>query len=147
MFYMDNIMSPVESFIYPLRDTSGMSETIKVYETAGYKNMHPEETERFERSVSALEKAGIFIERILIRDVYEVDRDGETFEAVMEGGLAALPIAEYMGAMITDGQYPDDQTLADYLDVPDGVLSVDRVKPSAPNDLPPACMCGNNPNH
>lgn len=119
-----------------------MSE-MTVYEYEGYSKSHPEDLERFDSSYRLLVSAGIGIERVTCTAAEDLP-PGEAFDEVSEKGIEALPICTYNGVIIASGAYPSDQDLADFLDVPDGVLSVDRQKPpSMGNDLPPACACGN----
>lgn len=102
---------------------------------------------RFDGSFEALRGAGIGIGRILCSSPADVP-EGEAADIVAEKGMDALPIAMYQGVSISVGEYPSDQDLADFLDAPDGTLSVNKQGPPAMgNDIMPACACGsNNPN-
>lgn len=121
-----------------------MDYVMTVYESEAAKNRDPADTERFERSFEALEGVGIHIRRVMCASADDVDTDGEAASIVRENGLGALPISEYERVSISVGEYPSDQDLADFLDVPDGTLSVDSTKPpSMGNDIMPACNCGN----
>lgn len=113
-----------------------------VYESAAARARDPADAERFEKSYAALQAAGIGVRRVECSSIGDL-ADGEARNIVAEKGMEALPICEYQGVDISVGEYPSDQDLADFLDVPDGVLSVNRAQPpSMGNDLPPACACG-----
>lgn len=97
---------------------------------------------RFEESLGRLASAGISVERVACGSIDDIP-PGEAYDEVSENGMDALPVCTFDGVVISSGSYPSDQDLADFLDVPDGVLSVDRQKPpSMANDLPPSCCCG-----
>ncbi|MDO5853298.1 MAG: arsenic metallochaperone ArsD family protein [Thermoplasmata archaeon] len=118
-----------------------MDFDMTVYESEAARSRDPADTERFERSYEALAAAGIGIRRVMCASAEDLG-DGEAASIVAKQGMDALPICEYQGVDISVGQYPSDQDLADFLDVPDGVLSVDRSKPPAMgNDIQPACAC------
>lgn len=120
-----------------------MTAMITVYESEEYRSAHPEDAERFDESCRRLESAGIGIDRVMCACEDDIP-PGEAADVVLQDGMDALPIGVYDEVVVSVGEYPSDQDLADFLDVPDGVLSVDRQKPlSMPNDLPPACACGN----
>lgn len=120
-----------------------MTAIMTVYESEGSRSRYPGEAERFDESCRRLESAGIAVERILCSCEEDIP-PGEAADVVLQDGLDALPIGVYDEVVVSVGEYPSDQDLADFLDVPDGVLSVDRSKPpSMSNDLPPACACGN----
>ncbi len=113
-----------------------------VYESESYRLEHPDDAERFDISVGKLEHIGIHIDRVMCSGPEDIEQDSEAYRIVEEDGMSSLPITLYMDVDISIGQYPSDQDLADFLDVPDGTLSVDRSKPPAMgNDLPPACGC------
>ncbi len=113
-----------------------------VYESEATRSKDVSDAERFDASFDALVNAGIGIRRVVCTSPDDLE-EGEARSVVDEQGMDSLPICEYQGVAITVGQYPSDQDLADFLDVPDGVLSVDRTKPlSMGNDLPPSCCCG-----
>lgn len=114
-----------------------------VYESDDARLRDPEDTERFDISCGRLRSIGIHVERVMCSSAADIGPDGEATEIVSEHGLSALPIAEYDGVAITIGMYPSDQDLADFLDVPDGTLSVDATRPpSMGNDVVPVCNCG-----
>ncbi len=113
-----------------------------VYESEATRSKDVSDAERFDASFEALVNTGIGIRRVVCTSPGDLE-EGEARSVVDEQGMDSLPICEYQGVAITVGQYPSDQDLADFLDVPDGVLSVDRTKPlSMGNDLPPSCCCG-----
>jgi hypothetical protein len=118
-----------------------MVSDLIIYEPVEYGDK--EDFTRFEESAKKLANMGITIDRIKCSDVSDVPSCCEAFELVKEKGLAVLPITDYMGVVVFSEKYPDDQTLADYLDVPDGVLSANKKGAPSLNDLPPACSCGN----
>lgn len=114
-----------------------------VYESCESRLKDPKDKERFDRSHSILEAAGIHIKRVVCSNIEDIDPDSEAYCIVSENGMDSLPIAEYQGVDITMAQYPSDQDLADFLDVPDGILSVNRTRPPAmANDIQPSCNCG-----
>lgn len=116
-----------------------------VYESEGAKDRDPADTARFDESVKALEAAGIGLCRVMCSSVDDVE-DAEAKAALGDKGIDALPVSVYDGVVISSGAYPTDQELADFLDAPDGTLSVNKDNgPAMPNDLPPAgCACNNN---
>ena len=108
-----------------------------VYETAD--SMKTEDGARFTASLEKLATARIAVERVTVACPGDIP-DGEVRDIVTEEGLSALPAAEFGGVAVCTGAYPTDQELADFLDVPDGVLSVNRSRgPAMANDIPPAC--------
>lgn len=114
-----------------------------VYESRESRLRSTDDTERFDRSRAVLEAAGIRIGMVMCSGIEDIDPDGEAFSIVSENGMDSLPMAEYQGVVIAMGQYPSDQDLADFLDVPDGVLGVNRTRPPAmANDIQPSCGCG-----
>lgn len=120
-----------------------MEYDMTIYERADVPPRDPKDLERLVDSLAKLDAVGIHVRRVFCNDIEDMD-EGEAKDTVKEQGLDALPIAEYQGVEITNRSYPDDQDLADFLDVPDGVLSVNRMRPPGmANDLPPCCACGN----
>ena len=120
-----------------------MDSDMIIYESTESRARDPADTSRFDESISTLEKAGIHVIRVICSTESHIP-DGEASDLVHESGMSVLPITTYQGAVIVSGAYPMDQDLADFLDVPDGVLSVDRTKgPAMANDIMPACDCGN----
>lgn len=119
-----------------------MDYDMTVYESEAARSKDVSDAERFNASFKALETAGIGIRRVMCSSPDDLADGREARSVVEEEGMDSLPICEYQGVAISVGQYPSDQDLADFLDVPDGVLSVDKAKPPAMgNDLPPACAC------
>lgn len=122
-----------------------MEYDMVVYESEAARQRDPADTERFDRSWEALKAAGIEVGRVLCSSADDVD-GGEAAEIVAAKGIDALPICLYQDVSIAVGEYPSDQDLADFLDVPDGTLSVNKQGPPAMgNDIMPACTCGNRP--
>ena len=129
-----------------------MDYAMTVYESEDALKRNPADTERFERSYAALESVGIHIRRVMCSSADDIDTDGEAkdiVEALKGQGLLALTAGKnvvrflYERVSISVGEYPSDQDLADFLNPPDGTLSVDSQKPpSMGNDLMPACNCG-----
>jgi len=113
-----------------------------VYESSESKNRNAADLIRFEKSLGKLSKIGLSVCRVICSNASALPSGSEASELVVEKGMGILPITEYEDAVIFSGAYPDDQTLADYLDVPDGTLSVDKQKPFNVNDLAPPCACG-----
>lgn len=113
-----------------------------IYESLESRLRDSDDAERFDRSHSVLEAAGICIKRVMCSSIEDIDPENEAYSIVSENGMDSLPVAEYQGVDITMAQYPSDQDLADFLDVPDGILSVNKTRPPAmANDLPPSCNC------
>lgn len=120
-----------------------MDSDMIIYESAESHARDSEDTMRFDKSLSALEKAGIRVTRVMCTDESDVP-EGEAADLIKESGMSALPVALYQGTLIASGSYPSDQDLADFLDVPDGVLSVNKTQgPAMANDIMPSCDCGN----
>lgn len=120
-----------------------MEYDMVIYESEESMRRDPADTERFEKSHAALKAAGIDVGRVVCSSPADVG-EGEARDIVDEKGMGALPICMYQGVSISVGAYPSDQDLADFLDAPDGTLSVNRQGPPAMgNDIPPACGCGN----
>lgn len=118
-----------------------MEYAMTVFESEAYRGSKPEDAARFDKSYQALEAAGIHIRRVMCASAADIDGK-EAAEIVAEKGMSALPIAEFQGVSISEGEYPSDQDLADFLDAPDGTLSVNKTAPPSMNDLAPACACG-----
>lgn len=118
-----------------------------VYESKESMERDPSDTERFEKSWQALKAAGIEVGRVMCSAPEDLP-EGEAAEIVAAKGMGSLPICLYQDVSIAVGEYPSDQDLADFLDAPDGTLSVNKQGPPAMgNDIMPACACGsNNPN-
>ncbi len=122
-----------------------MDYDLTVFESEDARKKNPADTERFDRSYEALAAAGIAVRRVMCSSPADIDTDGEAADIVAENGMGALPISEYQRVSISVGEYPSDQDMADFLNPPDGTLSVDSQKPPAMgNDIMPACNCGQN---
>ena len=120
-----------------------MVPNMTVYESEDSRSRDPKDAARFDESCDRLRTAGITIDRIMCSDESDIPQ-GEAADIVLQDGFGSLPISVYDEVVILIGEYPSDQDLADFLEVPDGTLSVDRQKPpSMPNDIQPACACGN----
>lgn len=124
-----------------------MEYDMVVYESEESVRRNPADTERFEKSWNTLKNAGIEVGRFMCASPEDLP-EGEAAEIVAAKGMDSLPICLYQGVSIAVGEYPVDQDLADFLDAPDGTLSVNKQGPPAMgNDIMPACACGgNNPN-
>ena len=111
--------------------------SMTVYETSD--SRATDDAMRFSASVAKLAAVGIAVARVVVDGPGSIP-EGEVREMFAENGTASLPAAEYGGVAVCTGAYPTDQELADFLDVPDGVLSVNRNRgPAMANDIPPAC--------
>lgn len=111
--------------------------SMTVYETAD--SGATDDAMRFSASVAKLAAVGITVARVVVDGPGSIP-EGEVRDIVTEEGFSALPAAEFGGVAVCTGAYPTDQELADFLDVPDGVLSVNRSRgPAMANDIPPAC--------
>ena len=114
-----------------------------VFESEDARKRNPADTERFDNSFKALEAVDIHIRRVMCTSVDDIDTDGEAKDIVSEEGMDSLPICEYQRVSLSVAEYPSAHDLADFLNPPDGTLSVDSQKPpSMGNDLMPACNCG-----
>lgn len=117
-----------------------------IYESEAARKKNPADTERFEKSCLALKNAGIEVGRVMCTST--ADMSPEAAEIIDANGMDSLPICMYQGVDIAIGEYPSDQDLADFLNAPDGTLSVNKQGPPAMgNDLPPACACGSGRPH
>ena len=122
-----------------------MEYDMVVYESEETMRRDPADTERFDKSWNALRAAGIEVARIMCSKPEDLP-EGEAAEIVAAKGMDSLPICLYQDVSIAVGEYPSDQDLADFLDAPDGTLSVNKQGPPAMgNDIMPACACGNRP--
>ncbi|MDR1405240.1 MAG: arsenic metallochaperone ArsD family protein [Candidatus Methanoplasma sp.] len=119
-----------------------MQHKLTVFDSDVTKKRYPDDAKRFDRSLELLSAAGIDVKVVRCTVPSDVTGGGEAEELVAEKGLSVLPLTEYEGAIIADGEYPTDQILADFLNAPDGVLSVNMIQPPPVNDLPPPCSCG-----
>ena len=120
-----------------------MEYDMVIYESEDARNRDPSDTRRFDASCESLKAAGIVVGRVMCTSPTDLP-EGEASDIVAEQGMGALPLAMYQGVSISIGEYPSDQDLADFLDAPDGTLSVNKQGPPAMgNDIMPACACGN----
>ena len=117
-----------------------MNSLMTVYESEESRARPSAKLEGFERFLSKLGELGIGLRRILCSEKSDIDSE-EALELVSRMGMSVLPVTVYDGVCVEAGRYPDDQTLVDYLDVPDGVLGADRTRaPEMPNDMTPHCF-------
>lgn len=119
-----------------------MDNVLTIFDSEDARRKHRSDYERFKHSMDILAKKGIEMKYIDCRSSKDIIGDGEAMEIVEAEGFASLPIAEYNGVAIAAGEYVSDQDLADFLNVPDGILSVNSTKPPALNELGPSCSCG-----
>ena len=119
-----------------------MNCRLTVYEPVDSMARNSADSERFERSIAKLSVAGICVNRVICADASALSPGSEAHDLVSDKGMGVLPITVYDRTVVFSGSYPDDQTLADYLDVPDGMLSVDKKRAPNVNDLAPGCACG-----
>lgn len=118
-----------------------MDDVIIVYDSEEARKKYASDYSRFMKSMNALLKEDFKIEYIDCKSAEDVTGDGEAKELVEEKGFGVLPISEYMGAVITSGEYISDQDLVDFLEVPDGVLGVTRSKPKPLYETGPPLDC------
>lgn len=118
-----------------------MDNTLTVFDSEDARKKHQSDYKRFKQSMDILIKNGIGLKYVDCKSAADIIGDGEALEMVESDGFGSLPIAEYNGVAIAAGEYVSDQDLADFLNVPDGVLSVNRSKPPALNELGPSCSC------
>ncbi|MDY0293558.1 MAG: arsenic metallochaperone ArsD family protein [Candidatus Methanomethylophilaceae archaeon] len=121
-----------------------MKDVFVVFESRESREKYSQNAKRFDDSVEALSKIGIKVDRVMCVSPSDVGGGAEAEELVSQKGLGILPVAEYDGVVVSEGEYPSDQVLADWLDVPDGVLSANKQMPPSINDMEPPCTCGLN---
>lgn len=119
-----------------------MDNVITVYDSEAARKKHASEYNRFKNSMDILKKNKFKVDYVDCKSAADVKGDGEAQELAEIEGLKALPIAEYQGAIIAQGEYVSDQDLADFLEVPDGILSVNRSKPTPLYEEGPPLACG-----
>ena len=105
-----------------------MKAQMIIYDSEKARKKNASDSKRLMKSLDQLKKAGINVKYVDCKSASDVKGDGEAFELVSDKGIGVLPLAEYEGALIAEGHYVSDQDLADFLDVPNGVLSVDKSK-------------------
>lgn len=120
-----------------------MKAQMIIYDSEKARKKHANDSKRLMASLEKLKKAGIDVKYVDCKSASDVKGNGEAFETVSEKGLGSLPLAEYSGALIAEGHYISDQDLADFLDVPDGTLSVNKSK-AVPLYETPAGDCAPN---
>lgn len=101
---------------------------MKIFESVETENADPERTADFSLSVTALKKISIHVRRIKCSDLSSVRAGKETMDLLSKDGPSSLPITEFDGRIILRGKYPDDQMLVDFLDVPDDILSANKIR-------------------
>lgn len=108
---------------------------LTVYDCASARERLPLEYKAFKESADAVGPA------ISIVEVHSVDDfpDGEARRIFIEESFDALPVTEFKGAAVTEGSYPTDQEIVDYVDVPEGVLGAKRTVLRAANDFESPC--------
>ena len=105
-----------------------MKAQMIIYDSEKARKKNASDSSRLMVSLEKLKKAGINVKYVDCKSASDVKGDGEAFDLVSKKGIGVLPLAEYDGALIAEGHYVSDQDLVDFLDVPNGVLSVNRSK-------------------
>ncbi|MGI6472295.1 MAG: hypothetical protein ACOX1N_04440 [Candidatus Methanomethylophilaceae archaeon] len=118
-----------------------MDNVIIVYDSEAARKKYASDYNRFKDSMDALLKKGFKVEYVDCKSAADVKGDGEAQELVEEEGFDVLPIAEFMGAIITSGEYVSNQDLVDFLEVPDGVIDAVRSKPPPLYETGPPLDC------
>ena len=118
-----------------------MDNVIIVYDSEAARKKHASDYKRFKKAMDALLKEGFKVEYVDCKSAADVTGDGEAQALVKAEGFDVLPIAEYEGAVITNGEYVSNQDLVDFLEVPDGVIDAVRSKPPPLYETGPALDC------
>lgn len=111
-----------------------------VYETMVTRERLADQRRGYLESAEKLKAAGIRVRDVLVETPADIDPDAVDVDPKTMV-CADLPVSVYMGVVVDRGEYPTDQILVDYLDVPDGTLSVDRKRPLMPGDGDPSQPC------
>lgn len=114
-----------------------------VYESMECREAKLEERVAFMQSVEKLAKVGIEVTIVSVSSSSDIDECSEAWELVENDGMPCLPVSDYNGVVVDSGDYPSDQILADYLDVPDGILSANKTSGPAAGDNMQSCCCCN----
>lgn len=120
-------------------DNNFMADMI-VYDTKESRSKMKADYERFLKSVEALKKEKIIVKVVLCSSVSDV-KGAEASDYAKSHGLEGLPVAEYEGVALSEGKYPSDSDLANFLEVPEGVLSVGRDRVAFPNEYNEGGAC------
>lgn len=123
------------------RHLNFMDNVIIVYDSEEARKKYASDYNRFKESMDALLKGGFKVEYVDCKSAADVTGDGEAQELVEEEGFDVLPIAEFMGAVITSSEYVSNQDLVDFLEVPDGVIDAVRSKPPPLYETGPPLDC------
>ncbi len=105
-----------------------------VYDTKETRKTMKADYERFVKSLEALKKENILVDLVLVSKVSEVKGE-DAADYAKSHGLEGLPVSEFEGVSLAEGHYPTDSDLANFLDVPEGVLSVGRDRVAFPNEF------------
>ena len=119
-----------------------MDNVLTVYDSEAARKKYASDYNRFKNSMDILKKKKFKVNHVDCKSVADVKGNGEAQELVEIEGLDALPVAEYHGAIIAQGEYVSDQDLVDFLEVPDGVLDAKRSKPPTLYEEGPPLECG-----
>lgn len=111
-----------------------------VYETEVTRERLADQRKGYLESAEKLRAVGIRVRDVLVGTPADIDPDAVDVDP-RTMVCADLPVSVYMGVVVDRGEYPTDQILVDYLDVPDGTLSVDRKRPLMPGDGDPSQPC------
>ena len=112
--------------------------TLTVYDCGSARGRLPKEYESFRRSADAV---GDLVRIVEVRSADDIP-PGEAREIFLAGSFGALPVTEFEHVAVTEGSYPTDQEIVDYVDVPDGVLNVRRASVRPANEMEsPCCAC------
>ena len=119
-----------------------MDNVLTVYDSVAARKKYTPDYNRFKNSMDILKKNKFKINYVDCETTADIKGNGEAQELVETKGFDKLPIAEYQGAIISYGEYISDQDLADFLEVPDNVLKVNRTKNTPLYESGPPLDCG-----
>lgn len=111
-----------------------------VYETDVTRKRLSDQRRSYLESVEKLKAIGYRVRDVLVETPQDIDPDDLDVD-LDTLTCADLPVCVYSGVVVDRGEYPTDRVLVDYLDVPDGVLSVNRIRPLMPGDGDPSQPC------
>lgn len=134
-----SVRARIDEALAGIRKEMAVSEFV-VYETEVTRERLTEQRKGYLESAEKLKAVGIRVRDVLVETPADIDPDAVDVDPKTMV-CADLPVSVYMGVVVDRGEYPTDQILVDYLDVPDGTLSVDRKRPLMPGDGDPSQPC------
>ena len=110
---------------------------LTVYDCEDFRTSHNEEFSRFKRSADLV---GDAVAIVCVKSAEDIP-PGEARDSFNERSFACLPLTDFDGVVVVEGDYPADQEIVDYVDVPDGVLDAKRDGFKPANELEFSCSC------